>query len=159
MSFAALMVHVDVERDSEQRVQLALGLANRFRSTLIGVAGFALRPAFAAGAIVVYSEPTRQDFENMTARLKEMGKKFCAQGESLKQIEWRTHLKCPSNSYRARQERRIPSSSERGAKVPTCKTSLTRRRPAARGTARPGGARHRPSVRASPRGRGMEGHA
>ena len=95
MSFAALMVHVDVERDSEQRVQLALGLANRFQSTLIGVAGFALRPAFAAGAIVVYSEPTRQDFENMTARLNEMGKKFCAQGECLKQIEWRTALEVP----------------------------------------------------------------
>ena len=95
MSFAAMMVHVDVERDSEQRVQLALGLADRFQAALIGVAGLVLRPAFVAGAVVVYSEPTRQDLENVTARLEEMGKKFCAQGRHLKQIEWRTALELP----------------------------------------------------------------
>ena len=49
MSFATIMVHIDVVRDSEQRIQLALGLADRFGATLIGVAGLALRPAFATG--------------------------------------------------------------------------------------------------------------
>ena len=58
MSFATMMVHVDAERDSEQRIQLALGLADRFQATLIGVAGMALRPAFSGGPVVVYSEPT-----------------------------------------------------------------------------------------------------
>ena len=56
MSFAAMMVHLDVERDCEQRVQLALDLADRFQAALIGIAGLALRPAFAAGGIVVYGE-------------------------------------------------------------------------------------------------------
>ena len=49
MSFTTMMVHLDVERDCEQRVQLALTLADRFQSALIGVGGLALRPAFAAG--------------------------------------------------------------------------------------------------------------
>ena len=38
MSVAAIMVHVDVERDCEQRVQFALALADRFQAALVGVA-------------------------------------------------------------------------------------------------------------------------
>jgi hypothetical protein len=60
MSFITMMVYVDVERDCEQRVQLALALADRFQAALIGVAGLALRPAFAAGGVVVYQEPTER---------------------------------------------------------------------------------------------------
>jgi hypothetical protein len=37
MSFATLMVHVDVEPKSDNRVRLAAKLANRFASTLIGI--------------------------------------------------------------------------------------------------------------------------
>jgi hypothetical protein len=51
MSFAALMVHVDIEHDSEPRVELAIGLADRFQAALIGVAGCALWPAFMAGDV------------------------------------------------------------------------------------------------------------
>src|SRR6516164_776305 len=43
MSFITMMVHLDVERDCEQRVQLALALADRFQAALIGVAGLAPR--------------------------------------------------------------------------------------------------------------------
>jgi nucleotide-binding universal stress UspA family protein len=96
MSFAAMMVHVDVERESEQRVQLALALADRFQSTLIGVAGTALRPVFAAGGVVVYVDPTEHDRQKMAARLDEMGAKFRAQGQCLKSVEWRTALETPS---------------------------------------------------------------
>ncbi len=96
MSFAAMMVHVDLERDSEQRIQLALDLAERFEAALIGVAGLALRPAFAAGGVVVYAEPTKRDRELVRARFDEMGKKFRTQGQHLKQVEWRTALELPS---------------------------------------------------------------
>jgi len=51
MSFAAVMVQVDVEHDSEGRVELAIGLADRFQAALIGVAGCALWPAFMAGDV------------------------------------------------------------------------------------------------------------
>jgi nucleotide-binding universal stress UspA family protein len=97
MSFAAMMVHLDVERDSEQRVQVALSLADRFRATLIGVAGMALRPALAAGNVIVYAEPTEIDRQRLAVRLKEMGAKFCAQGQCLEGIEWRTALEIPSD--------------------------------------------------------------
>ena len=96
MSFAAMMVHLDLERDCEQRVQLALALAYRFEAALIGIAGLALRPAFAAGGVAIYREPTEDDCRKVAARFEEMGKKFLAQGERLKQIEWRTALELPS---------------------------------------------------------------
>ena len=95
MSFITMMVHLDVERDCEQRVQLALALADRFQAALIGVAGLALRPAFAAGAVVVYCQPTEHECRAASARLEDMGKKFRAQGQYLKQVEWRTALELP----------------------------------------------------------------
>jgi hypothetical protein len=94
-SFTTMMVHVDVERDSEQRVQLALALADRFQAALIGVAGLALRPAFAAGGVVVYRQPTEHERRAASARLDDRGKKFCVQGQHLKQVEWRTALELP----------------------------------------------------------------
>jgi nucleotide-binding universal stress UspA family protein len=95
MSFATIMVHVDIERDCEQRVQLALALADRFQAALIGVAGLALRPAFAAGGIVVYHEPTEHECRTVSARLDDMGRRFLTKGQHLKQVEWRTALDVP----------------------------------------------------------------
>ncbi len=95
MSFTTMMVHVDVERDSEQRVQLALALADRFQAALIGVAGLALRPAFAAGGVVVYHEPTEHECRTVSTRLDDMGRRFRAQGQHLRQVEWRSALELP----------------------------------------------------------------
>jgi hypothetical protein len=85
-SFAAVMVHVDVEHDSERRVELAIGLADRFQSALIGVAGCALWPAFMAGDIEL-SKSNQYDFQRVMVRFEQRGKKFRAQGRSLRQIE------------------------------------------------------------------------
>ena len=95
MPFTTMMVHVDVERDCEQRVQLALALADRFQAALIGVAGLTLRPAFAAGGVVIYHEPTEHERHTVSARLDDMGGRFRAKGQHLKQVEWRTALELP----------------------------------------------------------------
>jgi nucleotide-binding universal stress UspA family protein len=94
-SFATMMVHVDVVRDCEPRVQLALVLADRFQTTLIGVAGLTLRPAFAAGGLVIYHEPTQDDCRAVSARLDDIGRRFRAKGQHLKEVEWRTALELP----------------------------------------------------------------
>jgi nucleotide-binding universal stress UspA family protein len=96
MSYAAMMVHLDVDRDSEQRVQLALHLADQFEASLIGIAGLALRPAVLAAGVVVFSEPTQCDLRQMTAAFEEMGKRFLTQGRDLKHVEWRSALEPPS---------------------------------------------------------------
>jgi hypothetical protein len=72
MSFAAMMV----QHNCEQRVQLALALAHRFEAALIGIAGLALRPAFAARGVAIYRDPTETDCRKVAARFEEMGKKF-----------------------------------------------------------------------------------
>jgi nucleotide-binding universal stress UspA family protein len=94
MSFSTIMVHVDVERDSDQRVQVALALADRFQATLIGVAGCALWPAFMAGDVAL-TESNQYDLQKVTGRFEQRGKTFRAQGRSLTQIEWRSALEPP----------------------------------------------------------------
>jgi nucleotide-binding universal stress UspA family protein len=94
MSFAAVMVHVDIEHDSERRVELAIGVADRFQAALIGVAGCALWPAFMAGNAGL-TKSNQYDFQKVMARFEQKGKTFRAQGRSLKQIEWRNALESP----------------------------------------------------------------
>ena len=94
MSFSTMMVHVDVERDSEQRVELAIDLADRFQATLIGVAGCALWPAFMAGDVGL-TESNQYDLQKVTARFEQKGKTLRAQGRSLTRIEWRSALESP----------------------------------------------------------------
>jgi nucleotide-binding universal stress UspA family protein len=92
MPFTTMMTHVDAERDCEQRVQLALALADRFRAALIGIAGLEPRPRLSGGPVVVYSDPTEGDLRDAAARLERMGEKFREQGQSLEHVEWRTAL-------------------------------------------------------------------
>jgi nucleotide-binding universal stress UspA family protein len=94
MSISALMVHVDVEHDSEQRVELAIGLADRFQAALIGVAGCALWPAFTAGEVGL-AKSNQYDFQKMMARFEQRGETFRAKGHCLKQVEWRSALESP----------------------------------------------------------------
>jgi nucleotide-binding universal stress UspA family protein len=92
-SLASIMVHVDAERDCEQRIQLALAVADRFQAGLIGVAGLPLAPARFPGLTVVDTEGTQR--EATLAQLGEAGKRFCAQGGSLSHVEWRARLEPP----------------------------------------------------------------
>jgi len=94
MPFSTMMVHVDIEPGSERRIELAIGLADRFQATLIGVAGCALWPAFMAGDVAL-TESNEYDAQKVMARFDKRGKAFRAQGRSLKQIEWRSALESP----------------------------------------------------------------
>jgi len=79
------------EHDSEQRIELAIGLADRFQAALIGVAGYALWPAFMAGDVEL-TESNQYDLQKVTARFEQRSKTFRAQGRSLERIEWRSAL-------------------------------------------------------------------
>jgi len=86
-----MMVHVDIEHDSERRIELAISLADRFQASLIGVAGYALWPAFMAGDVGL-TESNQYDLQKARARFDERGKTFRARGRSLERIEWRSAL-------------------------------------------------------------------
>jgi nucleotide-binding universal stress UspA family protein len=91
---AALMVHVDMDHDSEHTLELAMALAERFQAALIGVAGCAMWPAFMAGDVRL-TNANQYDFQKVMARFEQRGKAFCARGRHLKQTEWRSMLESP----------------------------------------------------------------
>ena len=95
MSFAALMVHVEIEANSHRRVELAVDLAERFHAALIGVAGWAPRPAFAAEGIVIDADLTGRELEDMRTRLAEAETAFRGAAKRLRNVEWRGALEFP----------------------------------------------------------------
>jgi nucleotide-binding universal stress UspA family protein len=94
-SLAALMVHVDIDRDCEQRIELAIALADRLQASLIGVAGCAMWPAFVTGDVSL-TKSNQYDFQKLMARFEQRGKRFRAQCSGLDQIEWRSTLDSPN---------------------------------------------------------------
>jgi len=95
MSYAAIMVHVDVDHDSDRRVQLAADLAVRFESTLIGIGGWAHGPGAIAGDVVVDGNPKDVESQDMSALLWEVERKFRANAQSIRDVEWRGTLEFP----------------------------------------------------------------
>jgi nucleotide-binding universal stress UspA family protein len=103
MSFATLLVHVDVEGALSGRVQLAAGLARRFQSHLIGAAAWMPRPAFVVEGVVVDPEPTEDDLRKMRETLRSRGDEFRLATDR-PDAEWRSALDFPTE-YIAREAR------------------------------------------------------
>src|SRR5215470_7157436 len=98
MSFATLMVHVDVEPKSDARVRLAAQLADRFSSTLIGSSACLLPPYPAEGVYFVTREFVEQEQQDMVAALQRTEASFrAAAGETGSRIglEWRSAIDLP----------------------------------------------------------------
>ena len=97
MSYATLMVHVDVDADLGGRVSVAADLAERFRAHLIGVAGWAPMSLFLAEQ--ARNDPAPPDFhlQDMKTLLDQKGKEFHAAVRKLNgRAEWRSELDLPT---------------------------------------------------------------
>ena len=105
MSFATVMVSVDIDGESDARIRLAGQLADRFASDLIGMSAAILPPYpaetgyFVTGQAV---ERERRDIEAALART-EMTFRGIA-GVDRKGLEWRSGIELP-NSYVESQAR------------------------------------------------------
>ena len=96
MSYASLMVHVDVDSDLSGRARLAADLADRFRARLIGVAGWAPMSLFLDEEET--PEPTRPVLQDMQALLDQKGNEFrAAFGTPDRHVEWRSALALPTD--------------------------------------------------------------
>ena len=78
MSYASLMVHVDVDAEVGGRVAIAADLADRFRTHLIGVAGWAPMSVFPADNPQNDPVPPDPHFQDMKALLDQKGQEFHA---------------------------------------------------------------------------------
>jgi nucleotide-binding universal stress UspA family protein len=101
MSFATLMVHVDVEPKSDARARLAAQLADRFASILIGISACVLPPYPAEGAYFVTREFVEQERQDIVAALQRTEASFRAaageRGSKLEWVEWRSAIDLPES--------------------------------------------------------------
>jgi nucleotide-binding universal stress UspA family protein len=98
MSYATLMVHVDVDSKSSGRESVAADLAGRFNAHVIGIGAWAPMSVFLAEEAKLDSHPTEPHLQDMKALLDQKGRQFCAavaRGDP--QAEWRSVLDFPTD--------------------------------------------------------------
>lgn len=96
MSFATVMVHVEIEPKADAQLHLAANLAERFASTLIGISASVLPPYPAENAYFVTPEFYEQEHRDILAALKKTEASFwSAVGQSGLNLEWRSAIDLP----------------------------------------------------------------
>jgi nucleotide-binding universal stress UspA family protein len=96
MSFATMMVHVDVDPPSDARIRLAARLAARFQATLIGACAWEPRPPLTYGGVVVDAKITEDMLRGISARLDQAGEHFRTLVEPDQPVEWRSAIESPT---------------------------------------------------------------
>jgi nucleotide-binding universal stress UspA family protein len=105
MSYATLMVHVDVDGRLGGRVGVAASLADRFHAHLIGIAGWAPMSVFLADEALTNPAPADIHLQDMKSLLDLKGKEFrAAVGTNGRSVEWRSILDFPTEAV-AREAR------------------------------------------------------
>lgn len=96
MSFAAVMVHVDLDAPCDARIRLAASLATKFQSTLMGISASQPPSPLTYGGVVVDPQPTPAMIHELSARLSRLGEHFNSVVGWNRQIEWRTGINSPT---------------------------------------------------------------
>jgi nucleotide-binding universal stress UspA family protein len=96
MSFAVMMVHVDVAEPSDDRIRLAAGLSARFHSTLIGATACEPPPPLMYGGVIVDAEPADGLLQEMSEQLAQVGKHFGEVVGAGQPTEWRAAIDSPT---------------------------------------------------------------
>jgi nucleotide-binding universal stress UspA family protein len=105
MSYAALMVYVDIDGIPEQRVRIASELAAKFDAALIGFSARAVPPRFVAEDAIIELTTEAADIKQMHKALAKRGSWFRRiAGTNRQDIEWRTTLDLPCDAL-AREAR------------------------------------------------------
>jgi nucleotide-binding universal stress UspA family protein len=98
MSYATLLVYVNVDHVSKQLVSVAAGLADKFSAKLLGLSALAIMPPVAAEGVVIVDNATEFDIAQMKAKLEETGNKVRAAAGADRQTEWRSFLEFPTET-------------------------------------------------------------
>jgi nucleotide-binding universal stress UspA family protein len=98
MSYATLMVYVNVDRVPKRLVGVAASLADKFSAKLIGVSAVAIMPPVVAEGVVIVDNASEFDIAQMKAKLAEAEAKFRAGAGADRQIEWRSTIDFPTQT-------------------------------------------------------------
>lgn len=98
MAFASIMVLVDIDEGSEERIGVAAALAVRFNAVLIGVAGWPLRKSGVLDSSGVEFPPREQALQaKILQQLDELRERFRRSvGANPRGVEWRASHHFPS---------------------------------------------------------------
>lgn len=98
MSYATLLVSVNVDRVSKPFVGIAADLADKFSARLIGLSALAIVPPFVAEGVVIVDNATELDIAKMKATLADAGSKFTAVAGAARHAEWRSAIESPTQT-------------------------------------------------------------
>ena len=98
MSYATLLVYVNVDHVSKQLVSVAAGLADKFSAKLIGLSALAIVPPVVAEGVVIVDHASEFEIAQKKTRLAEAGDKFRAAAGADRQTEWRSALMIPTDT-------------------------------------------------------------
>ena len=96
MSYATLMVWVNVDHVSKQLVSVAAGVAEKFSAKLLGLSALAIMPPFIAEGVVIVDNASEFDIAKMKAALADAGNKFEAAAGVGRTPEWRSAIEYPT---------------------------------------------------------------
>jgi nucleotide-binding universal stress UspA family protein len=100
MPYASILVYVDADGKSEQRVRIAAGLADKFNAILIGLSSLGIPPTIVLPNGMVIDQPTDVDFELMKAKLAQNGVWFNSIAAAPnRKLEWRSELDLPADAW------------------------------------------------------------
>ncbi len=98
MSYATLMVYVNVDRVSKALVRVAADLADKFSAKLIGLSARAIvSPVVAQGAVIA-DHPSEFEIAQIRRSLAEARDNFHAAAGAEREIEWRSALEIPTDA-------------------------------------------------------------
>jgi nucleotide-binding universal stress UspA family protein len=98
MSYATLMVYVNVDHVSKALVSVAAGLTDKFSAKLIGLSALAIVPPVVAEGVVIVDHASEFEIAQKKTRLAEAGDKFRAAAGADRQTEWRSALMIPTDT-------------------------------------------------------------
>jgi nucleotide-binding universal stress UspA family protein len=97
MAYPTVIVHVGFDAATEARVRLAAGLADRFKSTLVGIAACAPHPSVVRAGLAIPPLVTQDNLDDLKVALDQQEHRFrsiAARGS--RQVEWRSALDLPT---------------------------------------------------------------
>jgi nucleotide-binding universal stress UspA family protein len=95
MPYTTVMVHIDAEGDSSNRVNIAVDLARRSHAALIGIGGWSPGMGFATDIAVIDGEPVQWQRRELMTLMAGAEERFQAAARGLENVEWRGELCLP----------------------------------------------------------------
>lgn len=98
MSYATILVYMNADHVPGYLLDVAISIANKHASKLIGLSALAIPPPFVAEGVVIVDPATEADIANMKAVLSAAGRQFELRVGADRRPEWRAAIAFPTDT-------------------------------------------------------------